>query len=84
MRCMDYFASPSALAYALLFAGIALCVASVAATLRTVQFRTGSPASVTDHRGHRFAGIFGAALLAVGAAPLLAAPVATIVAFAAR
>lgn len=71
---MDYFTAPTELAYALLFIGLAVAIGSVAATTNTVTFRPGSPAAVTDRMSFRVAGIAGAALIAVGAAPILFAP----------
>jgi hypothetical protein len=58
----------------LLLAGVALSVASVAATVNTVSFRPGSPATVTDRLSHRIAAVAGTALIIVGATPLLFAP----------
>lgn len=75
---MTYFTSPSGLAYALLFAGLAISVVSLAATVNTVAFRPGSPAVVTDTLSHRVGSYVGAGLLAVGAAPILWAPIAGI------
>lgn len=74
MRSMTYFTSPTDLAYALLLAGVALSIASVAATVNTVSFRPGSPATVADRLSFRIAGLTGAALIVVGATPLLFAP----------
>ncbi len=76
MRFMDYFTAPSAVAYALLFAGIMFAILSVGLTSRTVTTRLGSPMSVEDRLSHRIAGLTGAALLVAGAIPLLWAPAA--------
>ncbi|HEX9089562.1 MAG TPA: hypothetical protein VF867_18875 [Arthrobacter sp.] len=77
---MDYFTSPTDLAYALLFIGLAVAAASVAATISTVTFRPGSPAAVADRMSFRIAGIAGAAFIAVGAVPILFAPARSILA----
>jgi hypothetical protein len=71
---MTYFTAPTDLAFALLFMGVALSIASVAATINTVTFRAGSPAAVAERMSHRVAAFAGAALIAGGAAPLLFAP----------
>lgn len=68
---MTYFTDSSPLAFALLILGTAVALASVAASVRTVTFRTGSPAAVADRMSFRVAGIAGAALMAVGVTPLL-------------
>jgi hypothetical protein len=78
MKSMTYFTAPSAVAYALLFAGIMFGILSVALTSRTVTTRLGSPMSVEDRLSHRIAGLTGAALLIVGAIPLLWAPAAMV------
>ncbi len=75
---MTYFTAPSALAYALLFAGLAITIASLAATVNTAGFRPGSPATVQDRISHRIGSYVGAALLTAGATPLLWAHIATI------
>jgi hypothetical protein len=71
MISMTYFADSSPLSYALLLLGLALAVAAVVATARTVTFRVGSPPTVADRLSFRVTGYTGAGLMSVGAAPLL-------------
>ena len=75
MKSMTYFTTPSDVAFALLFAGLAVSIASLIATVNTTAFRPGSPATVQDRVSHRIGGYVGAALLVVGAAPILFAPI---------
>lgn len=71
---MTYFTAPTDLAFALLFIGLAIAIASLVATVNTAAFRPGSPVTVADRMSFRIGAYVGAALIAVGAAPLLFAP----------
>lgn len=80
MMSMTYFMDPSPLAYALLFAGLAIAVSAIAVTARSATYRIGSPAAVADRTAFRAAAIAGAVLMIAGAAPLLAGPVRALLA----
>jgi hypothetical protein len=74
MKAMTYFTAPSALAYALLLAGVAISIVSLA-TMVSPASRPGSPAAPIDRISYRVGACVGTALLVAGGAPLLWAPV---------
>jgi hypothetical protein len=84
MVSMTYFTAPSTLAYVLLLAGLGISILALSATMNTISFRPGSPATVADPVSHRVASYIGAVLMTTGAVPLLFAPVQDLLALAAR